>query len=276
MLISKLDGTLEEFSPEKLTASLEKSGATPAVAAEVLAHIEKELRDGVTTSHIYNHALKLLQKKAHHPTAARYSLRRAVLELGPSGYPFEQLLGEVFKKKGYSVRVGATMQGKCVSHEIDVIAQKEKELILVEAKFHNAQGFKTDVKVSLYIYARMLDLQAANYDGLCLPGGTCHQWLVTNTKFTDNAITHGKCVGITMIGWGYPHKGNVQDLIEEARLHPLSCLTTLTKKERDALYQQNIVLCKNIVDNPNILETAGISGKKVDTVLYEANQLCTP
>ena len=276
MLISKLDGTLEEFSPEKLTQSLKKSGATPEVALEILAHIEKELHEGVTTSHIYNHALRLLQKKEHHPIAARYSLRRAVLELGPSGYPFEQLLGEVFKKKGYSVRVGAMMRGKCVEHEIDVIAQKEKELILVEAKFHNAQGFKTDVKVSLYIHARTLDLQAGNYDGLCPPGGVCSQWLVTNTKFTENAIAHGKCVGITMIGWGYPHKGNVQDLIEETKLHPLSCLTTLSKKERDALYQQNIVLCKNIVDNPNILETAGITGKKVDAVLNEAHQLCTP
>jgi hypothetical protein len=276
MLISKLDGTREEFSPGKLVRSLKNAGASDDVTAEILTHVEKELHDGVTTSHIYTHALKMLQKKDHHPTAARYSLRRAILELGPSGYPFEQLLGEVLKKKGYDVRVGATMQGKCVSHEIDVIAQKEKELILVEAKFHNAQGFKTDVKVSLYIYARMLDLQASNYDGLCPLGGLCHQWLVTNTKFTDNAIAHGKCVGITMIGWGYPRKGNVQDLIEETKLHPLSCLTTLTKKEKDALYQQNIVLCKNIIDNPNILESVGITGKKVDTILYESHQLCTP
>ncbi|QQR82736.1 restriction endonuclease [Candidatus Campbellbacteria bacterium] len=275
MLISKLDGTLEEFSPGKLARSLKNAGASDDVTADIITHVEKELHEGMTTSHIYTHALKLLQKQTLHPIAARYSLRRAVLELGPSGYPFEQLLGEVFKKKGYDVRVGATMQGKCVSHEIDVIAKKEKELILVEAKFHNAQGFKTDVKVSLYIYARMLDLQAGNYDGLCPPGGLCHQWLVTNTKFTDNAIAHGKCVGITLIGWGYPHTGNVQDLIEETRLHPLSCLTSLSKKEKDALYQQNIVLCKNIVDNPNILETAGITGKKVDTVLSEAHQLCT-
>ncbi len=274
MLVTKLDGTKEEFASDKLTHSLLRAGATPDVAAEIVVKIEKGLSEGMTTSHIYKHARRLLTKHTPHPVAARYSMRRAVLDLGPSGYPFEKLLGEVFEKKGYDVKVGVNMMGKCVSHEIDVLAKNDKELIVGEAKFHNTQGFKTDVKVALYIHARFLDLEAANFDGLKPAGGTASSYLITNTKFTDTAIAYGKCVGITMIGWGYPKKGNVQDLIEEAGLHPLSCLTTLSQKERNVLYERGFVLCRAVTDNPNILEYAGVTGKKVDGVLAEAHQLC--
>ncbi len=274
MLVTKLDGTLEEFDTRKLFQSLQRAGASDDVAQSIVAHIEKEVREGMTTSHIYKHALRLLRKSAHLPVAARYSLRRAVLELGPSGYPFEQLIGEILKAKGYKVDVGTTLRGKCVIHEVDVVAQNDKELILVEAKFHNAQGFKTDVKVALYIHARMLDLKENRYDNLCPPGGTCSSWLVTNTKFTENAIAYGRCVNMTLIGWGYPHHGNLQDLIEETKLHPLSCLTTLTQKERESMYQRGLVLCKDVTNDPNVLENAGITGKKVDEVLQEAHHLC--
>lgn len=275
-LVRKLDGELEPFDASKLHRSLKNAGASDETAADILAKIEKAMQDGMTTSHIYRHARRLLKKHSSAPVAARYSLRRAVLELGPSGFPFETLLGEVFKKQGYDVQVGEIMQGHCVEHEMDVIARNDKELILVEAKFHNAQGFKTDVKVALYIHARFLDLQAGQFAGMLPAGGKAESWLVTNTKFTENAIHYGKCVGMHLIGWGYPAKGNVQDLIEEAGLHPLSCLTTITNKEKDVLYQNGIVLCKGVVDNPNVLQLAGITGKKVDVILAEANHLCAP
>lgn len=273
-LVRKIDGTFEPFAPEKLIHSLERVGAQPALAADIVKQVEQELRDGMSTTEIYAHARRMLKQHSEAPVAARYSLRRAVLDLGPSGYPFENLLGEIFKKKGYDVDVGRTLEGHCVEHEVDVVAKNGKELILVEAKFHNAQGFKTDVKVALYIHARFLDLQAKNFDGLCPAGGSCQSWLVTNTKFTENAIRYGKCVGIRMVGWGYPSKGNVQDLIEESGLHPLSCLTSLSGREKESLYNQGIVLCRNVTDNPNILESAGVTGKKVDQVLAEANRLC--
>ncbi len=274
MLITKLDGTREEFSPQKLMRSLFNAGARDDVAREIVNRIEQEVTDGMSTSHIYKHARKLLRMHTDHPVAARYSLRRAVLDLGPSGYPFENLLGEVFKRQGYHVDVGTMIEGKCVSHEIDVLARNDKKLILGEAKFHNNQWFKTDVKVALYIHARFLDCEAANFSGMCPPNGKAESWLLTNTKFTDMAIKYGRCVGITMIGWGYPEKGNVQDLIEQTGLHPLSCLTTLSTKERQALYQNGVVLCKSITDNPNILETVGVTGKKVENILTEAHKLC--
>lgn len=274
MLVIKLDGTQEPFDPEKLLRSLKNAGAEHDVADGILKQIQAEMKDGMSTSHIYRRARELLRKHTTHPVAARYSLRRAVLDMGPSGYPFEKLLGEVFRKRGYQVEVGRMVKGKCVDHEVDVVARSQTELILGEAKFHNNQSFKTDVKVALYIHARMLDLEANDFAGLCPKGGKTLSYLITNTKFTDAAIAYGTCVGLTMIGWGYPHKGNVQDLIEEAGLHPLSCLTTVTRKEKEVLYQHGIVLCRALSDNPNLLELAGVTGSKVDDVITEANRLC--
>jgi hypothetical protein len=276
MLVTKLDGTTEEFDENKLKSSLFHAGATESVADDIVRHIERELTPGVTTSHIYKHAKQLLRKQTDHPVAARYSLRRAILELGPSGYPFERILGEVFRLQGYHVEVGQMLRGRCVEHEVDVVARGNGKLILGEAKFHNNQGFKTDVKVALYIHARFLDLQSADFGGMCPPSGTCESWLMTNTKFTDAAIRYGECVGITMIGWGYPKKGNVQDLIEQTGLHPISSLTTLSKKEKELLYVQGMVLCRNITENPNVLESIGITGRKVEQILAEAHRLCVP
>jgi len=120
----------------------------------------------------------------------------------------------------------------------------------------------------------MIDLRDNHYDGLCPTGGTCSSWLVTNTKFTENAIKYGKCTGMRLIGWGYPNEGNLQNLIEETKLHPLSCLTTLTQKERESMYQRGYVLCKDVTEDPNVLENAGVTGSKVDKVLQEAHRLC--
>jgi hypothetical protein len=274
MLITKLDGESEPFEPRKLYESLLRAGASDSEAHDIVSLIEKKVTEGMTTTNIYRYALRLLRKMSRAPVAARYSLRRAVLDLGPSGYPFEQLLGEMFRLKGYNTTVGTTLQGRCISHEVDIVARKERELILVEAKFHNAQGFKTDVKVAMYVYARMIDLRDNHYDGLCPTGGTCSSWLVTNTKFTENAIKYGKCTGMRLIGWGYPNEGNLQNLIEETKLHPLSCLTTLTQKERESMYQRGYVLCKDVTEDPNVLENAGVTGSKVDKVLQEAHRLC--
>ena len=274
MFIIKYDGTKEVFDPTKLLSSLYRAGASTDTAELVHKQIEQELRDGMTTSHIYRRARELLRKHDDIPIAARYSLRRAVLEMGPSGYPFERLLGEVFRKRGYHVEVGRMIQGKCVEHEVDVIARSDTELILGEAKFHNNQSFRTDVKVALYINARFHDLMAGDFAGLCPAGGVARPFLITNTKFTDAAIRYGECVGITMIGWGYPAKGNVEDLIEEAKLYPLSTLTSLTHKEKELLYKNDIVLCRSIVGDPNILEQAGVVGTKVDAIVAEANRLC--
>lgn len=212
--IIKANGAIEAFEPTKLRESLLRAKASDDAISSVMAHIIKELKDDMTTQEIYEHAFKYLEEYQK-PVAERYSLRRALMELGPSGFPFEDLVAEILKAKGFEVLTRQIVLGGCVPHEMDVVAWNKKKLIMVEAKFHNESGTKSDLKVALYVKARMDDLKnnVFNYGGG--DRKITESWLVTNTKFSSTAIHYGVCQNLVMIGWNYPEKGNLQDLIEE-------------------------------------------------------------
>jgi hypothetical protein len=269
--IVKSTGEREAFDPAKLEASLIRAGASEDVRASIIEHVLDELRDGMSTMHIYKHAFFLL-KKAASPVAVRYSLRRAVLDLGPAGFSFEKFVGEIFKEKGFEVKTDCVVRGGCVEHEIDVVAYNDTKLIFVEAKFHNSLGIKSDVKVALYVKSRFEDLQGMKFDY----GGMRELdegWLVTNTKFTKTAMEYGSCKGLKMIGWNYPAKGNLQDLIEDSGHHPLTSLTSLSNKEKADILKQGIVLAKTLKDAPQYLEGLGFTAAKTKSVLNEISIL---
>jgi hypothetical protein len=154
-------------------------------------------------------------------------------------------------------------------HEVDVVAEKSGKRIGIEAKFHNDPGGKTDIKDALYVRARFEDLHASPAPGARVDEG----WLVTNTNFTHNAIRYAQCSGLTLIGWDYPEGHGLLRLIEEARVHPLTALTTLSESEKRRLLDKKIVLCKSI-QAPHILREFGIRPDKIEMVLEEARQLC--
>lgn len=275
MLITKANGEQEPFDVSKLHGSLTRAGAGIATIERIIEHIEGELEPGMTTTHIYRHAFNLLKKEEEKPVAARYSLRRAITALGPSGFPFEQFLGEIFRTRGYAVETGVHLLGKCAEHEVDVVASNEKEVVAVEAKFHNKSGFKTDLKVVLYVSARARDLHDTDFDNRRKHGQVGTMWLITNTKFTRNAIRYATCAGlIHLVGWNYPHKENLQDIIEASGLHPVSCLTTLTPKDKSALFTHGHVLCRDITEDASRLSAIGLSQPQANKVLEEAQLLC--
>jgi len=273
ILVRKLDGTLEPFDESKLRFSLEKSGASSESIERIVRHIVNELREGMTTSDIYRHAFEVLKKKEKIP-AARYSLKRAVMELGPTGFPFEKLVGEVLKIKGYNVTLGNTLNGACASHEIDVLAEKGNQLIIIEAKFHNELSVKSDLKVALYVKARYDDLIKSRFGGRLKEGALHSSWLITNTDFTTNAQKYGNCVGMKMIGWSHPRNNNLQDMIEETGLHPLTCLTSLTASEKNKILSSGNVLCRDVRADSSILKNLGVEGKKLEAVMEEIRNVC--
>ena len=269
ILIKKADGEEELFDPSKLRDSLARSGASETMRARILAHVMQELKPGMTTEEIYRHAFEILRKEETTPVAARYSIKRAVFELGPSGFPFEQFLAEVLRAHGWTARTGAALTGRCAPHEVDVLAQKDGKIVGIEAKFHNDGAGKTDIKDALYVHARYEDLRVA-------PDASSHVdegWLVTNTRFTRNAIRYSQCSNLTLLGWDYPHGRGLMTMIEEARVHPLTCLTTLSDGEKHRLLDNKIVLCKS-VESGHLLEEYGIKPSKIPLVLEEAHQLC--
>ena len=273
ILIKKADGTEEAFESSKLRKSLKRSGASYEASKKVIKKIENELKNGMTTSEIYEHAFKYLEDVEKKPVAARYSMKRAVLALGPSGYPFENFIAELLKAKGYkNVRVSSIVSGKCVEHEIDILAEYKGKHIVAEVKFHNKLGITSDLKVALYVHARFEDIKKREQKKgkeLIDEG-----WLITNTRFSSNAIKYGKCVGMKMMSWNYPKGAGLLDLIEETGVHPITALTTLTQTEKNKLLQKEVVLCRNLGNSRNTLESIGLKGQKLQDIMKESSALC--
>ncbi|MEK7106876.1 MAG: restriction endonuclease, partial [Patescibacteria group bacterium] len=269
ILIRKADGEEEMFVPSKLDNSLARSGASPEMRERVISHVVRELKSGMTTDEIYRHAFEILRREEQSPVAARYSIKRAVFALGPSGFPFEQFLAEILRAHGWTCRTGAALNGRCAPHEVDVLAEKNGRRVGIEAKFHNDAGGKTDIKDALYVHARYEDLKKATEDSSRVDEG----WLVTNTSFTHNAIRYAQCSSMTLLGWDYPDGRGLMSMIEEAKVHPLTCLTTLTEGEKRQLLDNKIVLCKS-VQSRHLLEEYGIRPGRVPQVMEEAQRLC--
>ncbi len=276
LFVIKESGEKEHFSEKKLKDSLARSGADENLINRVVSEIVSLFENGdvVSTADIYRRAFSLLRREER-ISAARYHLKKAVLDMGPSGHPFEYLVGELFRSQGYSVEIGKIVEGACVNHEVDVVAEKGGKRILVECKFHNEQGMKSDVKTALYVRARFEDIQrkcSAEKGRMC---DFNEIWLVTNTKLTGDAIAYAECVGMKAIGWSYPHNGSLQYLIESLGLHPVTCLTTLRPGQHRALLQKNIVLCRQVKEDPSILSEFNLSRSKLEKVLREAENIAT-
>ena len=269
VLITKADGEREPFEPEKLEQSLERAGASSTTRAKILSHILQELREGMLTEEIYRHAFELLRREEKMPVAARYSLKRAIFALGPSGFPFELFFAEVLRAHGWKTHSDVIVMGRCAGHEVDVLAEKAGKRVAIEAKFHNDPGGKTDIKDALYVHARHLDLQQSPDPASRVQEG----WLVTNTRFTRNAIHYAQCSNLTLIGWEYPQGRGLMHWIEEAKDHPLTALTTLSEGEKRRFMEKKIVLCKHVQDR-HTLQQFGIKPSAIPGVLEEANRLC--
>lgn len=270
--VLKADGSREPFDESKLAESLRKSGADESVVREVLLHISREVVKGMSTSDIYRHAMIVLSK-VRHPIAARYSLRRAIAGFGPSGFPFERYVAEVWKAQGFRTEVGRILSGKCVEHEVDVVAFRGDEVIVIEAKFHNEYGYKSDVKVALYVKSRFDDLMGRGVEVDGQMKKVTAGILITNTKFSELAVRYGLCAGLHMIGWSYPSRGNLESLIEESKLHPVSCLTTISEREKRLLFDKGVVLCKSLEDDATIADLR-LSRNKEIKLRDEIKMLC--
>ncbi len=270
-LITKADGTTEFFKVEKLRRSLRRAGATPHEINEIITEIDSSLYDGVQTQEIYRRAFSLLRANQP-PAAARYSLRRALFNLGPTGFPFEKFLARLFQQDGYKTKTGIILQGKCAPHEIDIAAYTDKHSFIGEAKFHARPGIKSDLQVAMYSYARLLDLKDKKIctEDVC---GIEEFWLITNTKFTSTAEDYGNCVGLKMLSWDYPKKNNLHDRIQRAKVYPITVLQNISAAQAESLIARDIILCRDILENEHILRHLHLPKRKHEAVMQEIHEL---
>lgn len=271
--IVKHSGEIQEFNLEKLKSSLRRAKASEDVVLEIADQVQRNLVEGMTTKKIYKMAFAILKEKST-SCASRYKLKKALMQLGPSGFPFEKLIGQLLAHEGFETQVGAFVQGKCVQHEIDVIAQKDNLHYMIECKYHSDQGRFCNVKIPLYIQSRFIDVEIEWKKQSSDPNIVYKGWVYTNTRFTADALQYGTCVGLGLASWDYPKGNGIKERIDRVGMHPLTALTTLTKSEKTKLMDKGIVLCKEIHENPHLLEEIGISHERNKKILEDCKDLC--
>ncbi|MBU6321378.1 MAG: restriction endonuclease [Patescibacteria group bacterium] len=271
--IVKADGSVERFNPALLADSLVRAGAGRHAAERIAEKITASLAPGATSKQIYRRAFALLRQGSARPVAARYALRRALLEFGPSGHPFEDFISRLFAKEGWQVETRKMIKGHCVTHEVDFYASHpgKGEYMAAELKYHNDPGYKTDLKIALYVKSRFDDIFACDPAVRACP--IDRGLLVTNTKFSSEAIAYAECAGVELLGWSYPVEGNLFDRMCRAKVYPVTTLTTLTTAEKRLLIGERIVAADELLESRSALARIGFSAARIGEVFAEAEEL---
>jgi hypothetical protein len=185
-------------------------------------------------------------------------------------------MGELLRLEGYNITIGSVLQGHCIKHEVDIIAEKGNQYLLLECKFHSLQGQFCNVKNPLYINSRFRDIevelkQQKFFDQKTLSGG-----LITNTRFSSDALQYGICMGMFMLSWDHPVNNGIKQMIDNHNLYPITGLMTLTKYEKNVLLNYGIILCKQLPGNEALLKSLNFSETRIPKIIKEARNLDTP
>jgi len=268
MNVIKATGKRAKFNPKKIEGTLYRIGAPEDAVKAVIEQISNEVYDGITTKKVYRRVLQLLDQ--YHPRAsACYSLREAIMRLGPAGFPFETYLARVLNEHGYKTKLRTKLKGKCVTHEIDIIIEKDGVRAFIEAKFRNAPGMYIDLKETMYTYARFLDLNNGKnpFDEV---------WMGCNTKASQPAKNYAECMGIKILCWHHPPGKGLESLVESKNLYPVTALRNIDKKSVDAFSKAGYMLMKDLIeeDYSKLQKKTMLPKKKLNMLIKEAELVC--
>ncbi|TFG55901.1 MAG: hypothetical protein E4H30_06025 [Methanomassiliicoccus sp.] len=240
MRVVKRSGEIEEYDPRKAINAILRVGISRDEAESILESLEPYLYEGMTTEELYRRI------RANLPScqAMKYSLKKAIMLMGPDGHAFETLMGRVFRELGYQVELRQILNGRCVTHEVDVVILKDGIKGTVECKFHNSLGIKSGIQEALYTWGRFQDLKDIN--------GVTAPWLVTNTKFSSDVVRYAKCVGMNLIGWNYPDDSGLEKLVQKVEIYPITILN-IKRGEQRTLLDHHFVICQDILERKSEL-----------------------
>ena len=267
--ITKATGQVVDFSENKLRKSLQHSGANKEEIDRVLKYVLANAYDKIPSKQVYKLAYKKL-KNIKTVFASKYKLKKAIYQLGPSGFPFEHLVAIILNKSGYTTKVGEIIKGKCVKHEIDVLAKDKEKYVAIECKFHSNDDYICNIRIPLYIHSRYHDLKKGWNRSTPLK----EVWIVTNTRFSSDAIEYSQCNGIKLLSWNYPENNGIKKRMNDLGFYPITVLTLLTKDEKQQLLKQNVVLCHELIQNHYLLNKIGVHEKRKQKIISEIKELC--
>src|SRR4030042_7195837 len=219
-------GEKEPFSFKKVYRAARRVGAPRGLAKEIAENIKKEIYPGITTIEIFRRVKRRLNQIL--PEAAiRFNLKRGMRKLGPTGFPFEKYIGEIFEKNGFKVQINQNIPGICCVYEIDFLAKKEDVFYIGECKYRNLAGGRVNLDIALANYARFIDIKQGKFFTKVFKKVKIKSLLVTNNKFTSEAVKYSRCVGVELLGWNYPKSQGLEYLIEKQKLYPITVLPSL-------------------------------------------------
>jgi hypothetical protein len=271
--VINLRGEKEPFSLKKVFRSARRAGASEKLAKDIALIIEKQVYPGIKTTEIFQ-KVKILLRKGDPKAELRFNLKEAMRKLGPSGFPFEKYIGDIFSTLGFKVFLNQKIHGLYAKHEIDFLAEKNKLLYIGECKFRIHPGERIDLRVVLAVYARFLDLKEGNYFQK-FEECNIKPILVTNAKFSSQAIKYSQGVGIDLLGWNYPKNKGLEKIIENKKLYPITILPSLTGYLMEVFASRKMMLVQDILklDIKKFSEKTKIKKDKIISLLNEAKIL---
>lgn len=261
-VVLKASGKYENFKSKKIYETVLATGASKRLARETVNLVKRKYYKGMTTKEILDIILENIKKEPG--LQQRYDLKRAIMSLGPSGFPFEQYFARILEHYGYKTKVSNVMKGKRIWHEVDIIAEKKDKTYMIECKYHNFIGNNTRLHPAMYTYARFLDINLFDTP-----------WLSTNTKCVDDAIEYAKGVGLKITSWNYPENASLRKLIEDKNLYPITVLKNVKRRTIEKLLELNLVLAEDVLkeDSYELAKELNISRNEMEKIKQQIKEI---
>lgn len=264
--VIKASGLEERFSSRKIYTTILEAGGTKEIAQKALDAVKEKYYENIPTNEILEIILNVLKK--YPGLAAKYDLKRAIMSLGPTGFPFEQFVADLLEEYGYKTKVDVFVKGKIITHEIDIIAEDKinSKSYMIECKYHNQPGKHTKLHAALYTYARFLDLTSLKLD---------QPWLITNTKCSEDAVNYAKGVNLKITGWKYPQEESLLKLIEQKKIYPITMLKTLDNEIKEKLFKNKIVLVRDLLNYQikDLIKKTGLNETEINKMIEETKKV---
>lgn len=251
-LVTKASGEIELFDENKLINSLKRAGANDNVINQTLDEIESILYHEISTKIIYNRAFNILNIK-NKTSAVKYELKNSLHKLGPNGYVFECFIGKLFEYLGYNTEVSSIISGKFVTHEIDVLAIKDNKQTFIECKYHLKGEKSVGVQVPLYVNSRFNDIIAVRKKNKIYKGVEFEGQIVTNTRFSSDAIAYGEGMNLKLLGWDYPYHEGLKEIIEKEKIYPITLLDRINKSLKTKMFENKLITTRQILEDNSLL-----------------------
>lgn len=269
VFVTKANGSKQLFDREKVVRTCMRMGASRDDAYAVTEKIESRLYDGISTRQILQMIFRFMRR--YKPGVSQLFDLKKGLSLMNSKPEFEMFIQILLAHNGFEVEPNQILKGRCIDHEVDAVARKNGVTYFVEAKHHVSYHALTGLdesRIAQAVLEDVIDGYASGKNKMKID----RAMIVTNTRYSDHATIYGKCKNILQIGWNSPANFSLQNMIEEKKLYPLSCLRGLRREVRMRLVTSGIVLIKQLLDedSASIARKTGFSNVFVKELIEKA------